>query len=264
MSHFRKRFALLITLAVLCLGGTAAADSIAYGFTSSDTGLQVGMSASYASNGAKTIVRASSANTSRFVGIVSKQDGTSSTEDGTYVVESGTASAYVTTLNGPVHDGDYLSISPIKGMLMVTPTTGSIKSVGTALANQDTSHATSQTVTLSDGSRKTVQISAVSISINNQAVTAPQQQSTFLSDIGKTVVGKNVSIVRVVGALLLLVSLLLIEGITVASAIVATIRSIGRNPLAKEVIYDGLIRTMVIAAVLLISGLGAVFLVLWL
>ncbi len=72
--------------------------------------------------GNRLVERASSSTVGKFVGIITTKDAnlvtlTSPTAD-VVVTTSGEVSGFVTDINGQVHKGDYLTVSPLKGILM--------------------------------------------------------------------------------------------------------------------------------------------------
>lgn len=264
------RTALLVVLClpVLVFLSASTVNAIARGYTSTDTGLKVGMVAALNDKGDAQVERATQENTRQVVGVVTNVDDslvTVASSDAKVLIESeGDVTAYVSDMGGEVTKGSLLAVSPVKGILMKVPQNSGLSVVGVAVGS-----VAEKTDTISyeipDGSsQRTIKITKISINLNRSG--GGQNGSTVdssLARLGKAVVGKEVSEIRVIVALILFLIVLLAEGAIMYGAISSAITALGRNPLARSAIRREMIRILLVAIVVFIIGLGAIYGILW-
>lgn len=262
---------ILIFLLLFVLTGIGRALSLSQGYTTHDTSLKQGMVVSLSSDSTQdhpAVQSADITNVDKLVGVVVGMNeslitvGSSSSQ--VFVAATGQTGAYVSDLNGSITKGDLLSLSPLKGVLMKASANGSIGVIGTAL--EDFSPALAQTVTISDSSGKpaTVHVVQLNIDINMKPTTASTSSQNWLQRLGKSITGHDVSELRVVSALAIFITLVVIEGTVIYSAVYGGLISMGRNPLAKNQIFWQLIRSMSMATVALLAGGAVIVIILWL
>ena len=259
----------LLTVVGLFLSPVAMAAT--QGYTTTDKtivkGMAVAVSSTQVSNGVDTgttVEKSNINNASKTLGVVvdpSTDTVAVSTAAGqVYVATTGTASVYVTDLNGTVHKGDLLAPSPLNGVLMraVDGTRGIL-----GVAVTDFSSKTAQSVTVEgDGSK--AKVGLLQINMDTKFTTnSPDAGKSLLQRIGEAIVGHEVSSLQVLVALVILCLLLVVEGGIIYGAVSSSIVSLGRNPLAKGTIMKGLGQITVLVTLILLIGLGAVYLVLW-
>lgn len=239
--------------------------AIANGYVSSDSGLQTGMSVSVSSERSSEakVERATQENSDKFVGIVTTIDASlisvGSGESTVFVENEGQVDAYVSDINGVVKEGDLLTLSPLKGILMRF-SSGNIV-VGTATGNVEDTSSYSYEV---NGKLQDTQIAKIKVNLNIKgAQGGSAQNNSTLAKLGRYLVGREVSEIRVLMALILFVIVLIAEGSIIYGAVASAITALGRNPLAKSAIRGELVRVTVIAGMVLLVGLGAVYAVLW-
>lgn len=174
-----------------------------------------------------------------------------------FVATGGTYPVLVSTQNGPIKAGDYISISRVDGI----GTKASEQSIilGRALSSFDDK---SGFITrASDGSA----IGRINVSImpgknplvkDNVAIPAP------LKRFGQAIAGKNVTAVRIWAALTVFLVTAIIAISVLAVGIRSSIISIGRNPLSKKSILKGLLQVVVVAILVFIVGVFGVYLLL--
>jgi len=190
-----------------------------------------------------------------------------SVQNETFVAVSGTYNVLVTDQAGPIEAGDYLTLSSVHGTAMKAGV-DEVTVFGRANTSFNSSSVVLGTTTLKDsqGGTKTVKIGSVPVTIDIK--TNPNHKSTdvnapeFLKRVGEAIADKEVSPIRIyisVG----------IAAISLAAAIVvlyAGIRngviSIGRNPMARKSLFRALLEVILTAALILIIGLFAVYLLL--
>lgn len=207
----------------------------------------------------------SQSNKERFVGVVSSKESNTVTTvrsgDNVFVSTNGQSEVLASDLNGEIKQGDNLVASPLKGVVMKAGT-GESTSVGYALEDFDYSKTTTETITDEQGNTKEVKIAAIAMEISTTGSTGDTQKS-FLSLVGESITGKEVSQLQVVAAVLLLFVVLTVEGSIIYGAAHSTITSVGRNPLARKSIYKQLVQIIVVAGIILLFGIGGIYLILW-
>lgn len=174
------------------------------------------------------------------------------------VATSGTASALVSTLNGPIVVGDQVSVSPFNGIGMkATPGSHVIGLAQTAF-NANSSDAVSQQVTDKSGKATQLQLGYIrlGIAIGTASTQGSDANLNSLQKLAKSLTGHAVSTLRVMVSLAIsLVAILALITLVYAS-VYGTIISIGRNPLAKYAIFRSL--SSVISMVILIASIATV------
>ena len=272
-----RRLALLMTscLLLLVVVLAARAHAIARGYTSADSGLKIGMVAALASEQANEsqVERATQENIRRIVGVVTSVDDslvTVASSSAKVLVETeGEMSAYVTDLGGEVVKGSLLAISPIKGVLMkVDSDSGSsvvaVASEGIANKTEAISYEVDDDAAKDTGGKKSVKITKVTVNLNRAGGgNSGDKADSSLARLGRAIVGKEVSEIRVIVALLLFLIVLIAEGAIMYGAISSAITALGRNPLARSAIRKEMLRILLVAFAVFLVGLGAIYGILW-
>jgi hypothetical protein len=186
----------------------------------------------------------------------------------TYVATAGTYPVLISTQNGAIKEGDYITISAIDGVGMKADSeqklvlgragsafNGKSNGIGN-VSLKDTKGQSAKTVTLG--------IIPVVVDIKHN----PIQKSTkanvpqWLQRIGEAVAEKPVGPFRIYLSIF-------ITGVSIVAACVIlyggvrnSIISIGRNPLSKKSIFRGLLEIILTSIIVLIVGLFAVYLLL--
>jgi len=244
--------------------GPVSAASIAQGYTSTDTDLVVGMAASLSpasSSEDRVVERASTSNKAKFVGIVTTRDANlvTLTSNGLPVVvaTTGEATAIISDVNGAVHKGDYLAVSPLKGILMKAGDT-EVNAIGSAL--EDLGSTQDQQITTDSGSR-TVKVGTARIEISptSIALASNDQNKSLLHNLGEGLAGRTVSDWQVLTAMIIFLVILIIEGSLVYGAIHSTIIALGRNPLAHDEVYKQLFQVLLAVLGILAFGMATIY-----
>lgn len=186
----------------------------------------------------------------------------------TFVAVSGTYNVLVSTEAGPIATGDYVTLSAITGVAMKAGTeeatvfgraNGTFDGRGVSLGQstiKDKSGATTQTVTL--GSIPVT----IDIKRNPNEKTTESNLPDFLQRVGQEIAEKEVSPIRIY----LSMGITLISIIATIVMLYAGIRnaliSIGRNPMSRKSVFRALLEVILTAALVLIIGLFAVYLLL--
>jgi hypothetical protein len=163
-----------------------------------------------------------------------------------FVVTGGVYPVLVSSENGPIVAGDYLSMSSTNGI--AAHIKGQTYVVGRATQNFDGASGT---------------IGKISVQVTpgkNPLLSEDTAVPTIMRRIVESIAGKPVSAARIYGALtIFLVTASIAFGLMwvgVRSGMIA----IGRNPLSKHSIMQSLTQVIVAAAIVFVGGLFAIYL----
>lgn len=189
-------------------------------------------------------------------------------ENETFVAVSGTYNVLVSTQNGPIAPGDYVTLSSINGVAMKADTEQ--KTVfGRAVKAFTGNDVTLGTTTLKDATgkdTKTVKLGSVLVTIDIKR--NPNEKSTkanvpeVLQRVGLAVAEKEVSPVRIYLSMAIAAVSLIAAIIVLYSGVRNGVISIGRNPMSKKSIFRALLEIILTSVLILIIGLFAVYLLL--
>lgn len=243
-----------------------AESAISQGFPTDET-LQPGTIVSRQEK-EKGIEQATSASTDRLLGVVSDTSLVELSDDGlsqVQVVTNGLAFTLVSNINGDVKVGDFVTASPLKGVGMKTLESGYV--IGVAQADfADIKAVSERTITDKSGNERVVTVGLMPVQID---VTHYEKQDDkkslipqFILNIAQAVSGKQVSVVRVLAALLVLIVGTVAIGVMLYASVRSSIASIGRNPLAAAAVNRGLLEISFLTLGILVIMLAAVYLIL--
>jgi hypothetical protein len=253
-------------LGLLLVPAFAYATSVSEEFITTDKGLGVGMAASQThqgTEGKRTVERASISSADRFVGVVTGLDDSGPDSDVPVLVATlGEVSVVASDINGEIKKGDFVTLSPLKGIVMRAADSDT-NVLGTALEDFSNEKAKTQEVNSNNGGKRTVLINNLKMDLNPRNVARSAKDTAFLVVFGRSLTGKSVSQIQVVVALVIFFFLLVVEGSIVYGAIYSTITALGRNPLARKVVYKQLFQVSLAAFVILAFGLSVIYVVLW-
>lgn len=183
-----------------------------------------------------------------------------------YVATSGQYNVLVSTQNGTIHAGDYISISALNGIGMkATDTDAVILGRAAAELTNPTVIQRDVPVKTSAGTQKvTIGVVPVSIAIAGNPNTGHGTGNLpgFLEIASQGIADKPVPAARVYFALAAFLIAAFISATVIYSGIRGGIMSIGRNPLAKHSILSGLYQAVFSGVAVFILGLFAVYLLL--
>ncbi|HUS26201.1 MAG TPA: hypothetical protein VMY99_02550 [Nevskiaceae bacterium] len=265
-----KRIALLVLAAgVLCgLGASVAAQSVPQGYKS-DTALQKGLIVRLKSGDGSTVEPLVQADAAEMLGVVVASNAApvslSSTENvqQVFVATTGQYSVLVSNQNGTIKSGDFVTISSLNGVGMKSTTTQTVV-LGKALAGFDGKSGVETTAKVND---KQVSLGRVAVDITvahnplysgNDVTGVPH----VLSEAAGLVTTKPIGAVRIYASLAVLIVAIFIAGGVVYSGVRNGMVAIGRNPLAKQSIFRSLIQVTLMALIIFVIGLFAVYLLL--
>ncbi len=182
------------------------------------------------------------------------------------VVTTGSAPVLVTTAGGNIHVGDYITISQVAGVGQKVGES-STRVVGTAQADFDGTGDGVTKRTIDTGSaKKEVAIGQIPVVISVSAYTATDGKQSYvvpnwLQTLSNTLAGKAVSPVRIIVAGLILIVAVISISVLLYSAVRNGIISIGRNPLSKGGVLQGMLTVGAVAAIILAITAVAMYLV---
>lgn len=258
-------------VALLLPIGMVQADNqgIAQGYETKDDLIRPGMAVQLANttNGTTQYVeRATAEFPERVIGITTTPATSvaviGSSKNQVYVQSNGQVLAYVSDIGGVVKKGEFLTISPLKGVLMRVGTTPSAQ-LATALEDADLSKAEEFDIKPGSTDTKKTKVNKILVNLDRHTFQSSQNTSNTLSRVSRALVGKDVGELRVLVSLIVFALLLVVEGGVVYGAISSSLTSLGRNPLAGKAIKRELIRVLLVALFILLIGLGVVYTILW-
>ena len=255
-------FAVMAVVAmVITIGAHAGADTIVQSFKASSS-IPPGWLVSLAHNSSTTVVLTPANQSQNILGVTIDPSQAPltlqrQTDQQVFVATDGVYPLLVSTQNGAIHSGDYLSISSTSG-IAAKATTTQARVVGQATQKFD---GTSGVLSSGGGS------SVGKINVIIQPEANPLLQNTLvvpsiIRKAGNAVAGKDISPVRLyVGLVVMLAAIIMAAGILIAG-IRSSMISIGRNPLSRSSILRALFEVVVTALVVLALGFVGVYLLL--
>lgn len=177
------------------------------------------------------------------------------------VVRSGTATVNVTSLNGPIKYGDYITSSTIAGKGQKASESGYV--LGIALGSFETGQ---QQVDGPNGKVGTGKI-PVAIRIEYAELTNPRFASRLFGFVGTSLL-ENVNdpkkfgtVVRFIAAGLVIILSFTFGFLTFSRSIVKSMEALGRNPLAKNIIQFSIILNIGLLVITATIGIVASILI---
>jgi hypothetical protein len=254
----------LLTLAALgtVLTSVAGADTIVRGFNAA-TSIAPGWVVALSQGQTNSVELAPAGDSSRIYGVVidpSQAPVTLQPNQGrrVFVATSGTYPVLVSAINGSINSGDYISMSSADG-IAAKATSSEAVILGQATQKFD---GTNNVITKGANGDNIGRIETNitprhnPLSKNLAAIPAPLRRA------GEAIAGKNVSAVRIYAALLVF----LVTAVIAISLLVVGVRSglvsIGRNPLSRHSIFQGLFQVVLVALAVFVIGVFAVYLLL--
>lgn len=264
MGKFTKKLLILIiSLGVFFGIPTAQAATITQGYNSTES-LPAGSVVALENN---TLVLANNQNINSLLGVVVTGSQYLVNVDGnqtTQVVSGGSAATFVSDINGEIKNGDTLAPSPIAGVAMKATESG--KALGLANADFDASKV-SQTVRVKDkfGKERNVKVGtiAATVSVADYQLSAGGTSAVVagLQSIASSATGKQVTPIRAILAAVVLVLALVLSVIVLYSSVSSSIRSIGRNPLSKRFVVQGLVQVIIAVFIIMIAAFSVVYII---
>lgn len=190
-----------------------------------------------------------------------------STNTQVYVATSGRYDVLVSTQDGAIKVGDYISISALNGIGMKADS-NELVVIGRSAASFNGTGSVLSTVKLknNNGSTTTVTIGAIPVDINIEGnpteSAAAGRLPRLLQTAGSSIANKPVSAARVYTGMVILILTAVLSGGILYGGVRTSLISIGRNPLARRSIGRGLIQVVLTSLIIFILGLLGVYLLL--
>jgi len=209
-------------------------------------------------------------NTDFLIGVVEMEGDSLMTiarEEGNLSVAlSGEVEVFVSDVNGPIKQGDFIGSSWIRGVGMKALENTDQKLLGVALESFDeTTNEVyeAEDIETPDG-KKDAKISKIALRIFDRQVgpDTTLDDTTFLEEFAARVAGKQVVFARILAAAVMFVVSASISAVFLANAIRGSFISLGRNPLASGSIYTNLIQVSAVAIGVILIGTVLAYVVL--
>lgn len=266
-------FAGILMALVIAMGpllGAAAAQAqnetgLSQGFTTKETDIPAGSLVSLEQNNTKAVELANQDRVERLVGVVADNPLIELSDDNSQIqaIISGTTSTLVSDINGGISAGDKITASPINGVGMKT--TESVQVIGTAQSDFDISKAATRRITDKKGKSQDVHVGLVSVQVNVTYYAAPESTAflpPFIQNFLNSVAGKDVSPIRALISMLILLLGFVSIGVLLYSSVHSSIISIGRNPLSEKAVNKSLIAVILMSIGMLLVMIIAIYLIL--
>lgn len=241
--------------------------AISQGFDTSETNIAAGAIVSLESENKGKVQLANTDRTSQLIGVIGDNPLVSLSGDvnKVQVVISGNTPALVSNINGDIVAGDKITASPIDGVGMKAASSTQI--VGTAQDDFNNIQTTELTITDKTGQSQVIRTGLLPVQVNvTYYAAASESQKTFLPEflqqIANSVAGREVSVMRVLMSLLILILGFISSGIMLYSSVQSSIISIGRNPLSESAVQKSLLQVGATAVGILLVMAIAIYLIL--
>lgn len=256
-----------IVTPVFFAASTMAIGSLSQAFKTSDNSLVTGTLVDLQSGTADTIEQAISSRAPQLLGVTANQPlvALGGGNRQAQVVVSGLTPTLVSNINGDIKIGDKITASPIQGIGMKAETSTEI--VGTAESSLDKADTTNQQVTDKSGRVTSVKVGLIAVQVN---VSYYALQQTKLNDfvppilvnVAASITGKDLSPLRVLIAFISLTIGFAVVGIMLHAGVRSGIISLGRNPLAGQLLRRSLLDVLATSLGLLCLSIVVFYLIL--
>lgn len=206
-------------------------------------------------------------NDSRLLGVaVSSSDSLLAVDPSSSSVQvaiSGSAPMLVSTLNGNIAVGDQISASPFGGVGMKAATGSVVIGLAQTSLNSKTAGVVTRQVKDIYGHTTTMTVGYIQadIAIGANSSGLASANLTSLQKLAKSITGKVISPTRVALSLAIVIIAILVLITLIYASIYSSLISIGRNPLAKHVIFRNLTGVLATASmVVVVAGVTVYFL----
>lgn len=277
MKQFRRFLAGFAAAALICVGGTGAASAASQAVIQSygtDGSVQPGMIVRLQDKKSTAVTALEADRATAMLGVaVNASDAalrlnTSQDSGSVYVATSGRYTTLVSTQNGQIKIGDYITISSLRGIGMKAGTSQKVV-VGRAVSNFSGTGNVVGTASLKSADGRSVQVSfgrvMVEVGVQRNPLLTEEHLPGYLGvlkNFSGGIAGKPVSLPRLYLALTVLLVSVIIAGILLYSSPRSAILAIGRNPLAKKTILKGMFEGVATSIIIFVLGLFAVYLLL--
>lgn len=263
--------ALLVVLVIYAAPIFASSPTVTQGY-SSDELLQRGMLVGLKNDDPRKVEPVNSDQANQLHGVIIGANESAvllgNDDEKVYVASGGRFPVLVSSQNGAIKSGDYVSPSAVKGIGMNAGKNNDIV-IGKALEEFDASNQSTvkSVITVNDASDNEQQLSVGMIIVDIAVGKNPlMKNNTSLPEAlrksAETVAGKPVNATKVYISLFIIIVTSAIAGSIIYSAVRGGMVSIGRNPLGKNAIMRGLLQVVLVGMLILLSGFFGVYLIL--
>lgn len=261
LAYFRNLAVLAVVGIFIGLSAAVSADTIVQSFQA-DTTIPPGWLVSLKTGSTNTVVLTPANQSNRVYGVTidpSQAPVTLQRQAGqqVFVATSGIYPVLVSTQNGPINPGDYLSISSTNGI--------AAKATGdqTLVIGQASQKFDGTSGVLSSGSDfKIGKINATILPEHNPSLKNDVAIPSIVRSAGTSIAGKDISAARIYGGLAIFLAAAIMAIAILIAGIRSAMISIGRNPLSKRSIIRALSEVVVASLMVLALGLLGVYLLL--
>ncbi|MEK7602969.1 MAG: hypothetical protein AAB459_01860 [Patescibacteria group bacterium] len=244
------------------------ASNVTQGFKAS-VAIPKGAVVSIKSDGANELEKTTTANDKYVVGVAVESNESlvdvRPKDSDISVAVNGEIEILASTLNGDIKSGDLLIASNLAGIAVKDfPPSPGVKYIAVASAelNDSTSGVKKIDVELNDGTKKQTSVGLIKAKILLGSRQQANKDETAIQSFGRKITGKPVSFVQVVISGAVFFTVVILVGIVLYTSIRNSFVSLGRNPLSKSSIIGSLIRVIIIAMVVLGSGVAVTYAIL--
>lgn len=262
-----------LCLALLCivsvvLTSRAQASDISRGFNSASP-LPSGTVVSIQKDNPESVTPTDSTNEQYVVGVVSTQGDSllelKNNSTNISVTSNGPSQVFVSDLGGPIRKGDPLAASPIGGVAMrFTQTTNNQKVLGTATNDFDPNSTGVKSLEVESLDNKTVRVgllpSYISITDKGQWISSSQSSSSLARAVSR-ISGRSVTNLQALTGSLIFITSVVAGSIILFGGVRGSTASLGRNPLASQVIYRNMLRVLATTVGIVLAGSILTFMV---
>ena len=252
--------------------GTISASSLSFseGYSSSNN-IQIGSIVSLNPKNSQSVITANVNNVNNLLGvIINKNSSNISFNSNQSSLEVGTSGIYATnvsTINGNIAKGDKITASIIEGVGMKA--TSASRIVGTAINGFDSTAigASKQDISGANGKKYTVYVGQTLINVSvadfSGLTSTLSENSTIrpCQSFFSKIVHKNVSQSQTVAAMTIIMVCVIVSMFLILASTIVSIRSIGRNPLARKGITRHTILIILMVTAILLISFAAAYLV---
>lgn len=189
-------------------------------------------------------------------------------ENETYVAVTGTYNVLVSTENGEIAAGDYITLSSINGIGMKAGTE-EVPVLGRAVSGFNSGSVSRGSAEIKDVNGNLITTAKLgSIPVTIEVQRNPNEKSTkakvpeALERIGQAIAEKEVSAIRIYISLAITAVSLVTALLVLYTGVRSSVISIGRNPMSKRSILRALLQIILASFLILVIGLFAVYLLL--
>lgn len=261
-----KWLGLWLVAGLLCLliislhSSTAKADNIIQGYSSKDT-LQPGILVALDKTTAKSVKILPGGDSDHIFGVVIDPSDAPFTLNGddskVFVATSGNFQVLVSTIGGTIKSGDFVTASNLSGIAQKADS-AEPRILGQAVSGFDGSANVITTNNKAKIGRIFVQINPQNNPLANNAVLVP----SFLRKASVAVAGKSVPAIRIYAALGVFVFSAIVAILVLWSGVRGSLIALGRNPLSRKAIFNGMYKVVFTGIGIFILGLAGVYLLL--